>query len=46
MDFDTFLNFFAEELLEMWRNSTHYITTDYGRFVEIKYDAFKRKGTF
>jgi hypothetical protein len=46
MDFDTFLNMFLDELIEMWKNSIHYITTDFGVFIELKYDAFNRRGSF
>lgn len=46
MDFDTFLNMFLDELIEMWKNSIHYITTDFGDFIELKYDAFNRRGSF
>lgn len=45
MNFDEFLTFFDKELVEMWRNSTHYFTTDYGKFLDIKYDAFIKRGT-
>jgi len=45
MSFDEFLILFDTELVEMWRNSTHYITTDYGKFLDIKYDAFIKRGT-
>ena len=44
MTFDEFLNNFEAELIELWRTNTHYITTDFGRFIEIKYEAFLRKG--
>jgi hypothetical protein len=44
MNFDYFLELFHDELVEIWRNSTHYITTDFDRFLEIKYDAFLRRG--
>lgn len=45
MNFDVFLQMFEQELIEMWRNSTHYITTDFGRFIETKYEAFLKRGT-
>lgn len=45
MNFDVFLQMFEQELIEMWRSSTHYITTDFGRFIETKYDAFLKRGT-
>lgn len=46
MNFDTFLDLFHEELTHLWTNSIHYFTTDFGRFVEIKYEAFLKKGKF
>ena len=45
MNFDVFLQMFEQELIEMWKNSPHYITTDFGRFIETKYDAFLKRGT-
>ena len=45
MDFDLFVDLFILDLTEMWRTSTHYITTDFDRFLEIKYEAYLRKGT-
>lgn len=45
MDFDTFLDTFEQDLIEIWTTTTHYITTDFGRFIEIKYDAFIKRGT-
>jgi hypothetical protein len=44
MSFDHFLDLFHDDLVEIWTNSTHYITTDFGKFLDIKYDAFIRKG--
>ena len=44
MNFDEFLELFEEDLIEIWKSTPHYITTDFGRFIEIKYDAFLRKG--
>jgi hypothetical protein len=45
MNFDQFLEFFLVELEEMWRTSTHYITTDFGDFLEMKYDLFIKRGS-
>jgi hypothetical protein len=45
MNFDIFLEMFGDELLELWRTSTHYITTDYGKFIEMKYDIFMKRGS-
>ena len=45
MTVDQFLEIFLVELEEMWRNSTHYITTDFGDFLEMKYDIFVKRGS-
>ena len=45
MNFDKFLEMFEEELIELWRTTTHYITTDFGDFIEMKYDIFMKRGS-
>ena len=45
MSFDEFLDMFEKDLIELWKSTTHYITTDFGSFIELKYNAFLRRGT-
>jgi len=45
MSFDQFLTIFEKELIEIWRSTTHYITTDFGDFIEMKYDMFIKRGS-
>ena len=45
MTFDEFLKYFEQDLIDMWRESIHYVTTDFDRFIEIKYDAYLKRGT-
>jgi hypothetical protein len=45
MSFDQFLTMFEKELIEIWRSTTHYITTDFGDFIEMKYDMFIKRGS-
>jgi len=45
MNFETFLSMYEKELIELWRTTTHYITTDFGDFIEMKYDIFIKRGS-
>lgn len=45
MSFDDFIDHYHDELVKMWRESIHYVTTDFDRFLEIKYDAYIKRGS-
>lgn len=44
LSFDEFIDLYKEELKEIWTSSVHYFLTDYGKFLELKYDSYIKRG--